>query len=326
MRGTSPRRNETNDERTNMKNDNQNIQQPEVEILRRAVLFSLTTHSWRNRKQADPSKVTADCATGALNSTKRLLESDALNAIMAHLNATYNWCLARAMYSGVRRGVYFVKRDMVGEFESYIAQAGAELRDVLVPAFLAEYEACIAGAAKPAADGGLGELFDRKDYPSPDDLAACFGFDHSWLALSVPDELPEEVNRRECAKLRASFEEAQVEVKFALREGFKALVDKARSLLVEKKSDGRQRAFRQKSLEAMDKFFATFEARNMMADGELTALVCEAKSALRGIDVKKLARDSVFRGEVAERFNVVNVELEKLLVDRPRRAFLRDEN
>lgn len=302
-----------------------NVDQPEVNILRNAMLFSLTTHSWRNRRQADSTKITADCDAKKLNTTKRLMESEKFDALHKHLNLTYNWCLSRAMFSCIRRGVYFVKRTMVPEFEAYLDEANKQLREKFVPEFVAEYQACKEKSKLPAYQGGLGVLYDEADYPTTEALTAMFSFEWSWLALSVPDELPEEVRVRECAKLRESFFDAQTEVRFALREGFKGIIDNALELL-ETKPGEKPRRFTDATVGTFEKFFETFNARNMMEDKELETVVAEARKVIGGITDTKSLRDSeTLRQATAKQFEKVGKVLSKLVAERPTRRFQRDE-
>lgn len=294
-------------------------QETDIKILRNAMLFSLTIRAWSNRCQADDSKITAECDKSKLNTTKKLIESEALQAIMQHTNMVYNWCLARSMQSSIRRGVYFVKRDMVQTFEDFLSESQRLLDEKFVPALLAEYAQCKANAQKPASEGGLGELYCEEDYPTPEDLRRSFCFEWSWMSLSVPNELPEEVRQRECDKLRESFQNAQTEVVYALREGFKKIVDNAANLLTAPKN-GKQRIFGKATVQTFEKFFDTFEARNLMDDAELKQLVNQARATVKGIKLDQIKNGDV-RADIAQQFNAVSNAMDKLLVDRPGRKF-----
>jgi hypothetical protein len=51
--------------------------------------------------------------------------------------------------------------------------------------------------------------------------------------LERADDLPEEIRTRENQKLRESFEQAQEEIRYALRAGFKDLVDQIENKCLE---------------------------------------------------------------------------------------------
>ena len=292
----------------------------EIEILRQAMLIGIGRHCWTNRASADQTQITADCDKGKLSTTKRLIASQKYQDIVRHIEVTLAWVAKRTMQSTIRKGVYFVRRDTVDEVCGYIDAQNSHLRDVLVPDFCAtEYEPSIEAASKPASEGGLGVLFNRDDYPAKDDMPHRFGIDYSLFALSIPDELPAEVYAKESAKLRQSFAEAQDEVKFALREGVKQFVDDAANQLTGGKK------FNSKTVKKLDKFFDTFHARNMTDDKALEDLVEQARKAVRGIDLKMVGKDGLGRASVAKQFSAVAAEVEKLLVDRPKRKFRFDE-
>ena len=294
--------------------------QNEIEILRQAMLIGIGRHCWTNRASADQSGITADCAKDKISTTKRLIDSQKYKDICRHIEVTIQWVRDHTMQSTIRKGVYFVRRDMVDEVTGYIDAQNSHLRDVLVPDFCAtEYEPSIDAASKPASEGGLGVLFNRDDYPAKDDMPHRFGIDYSLFALSIPDELPAEVYAKESAKLRQSFAEAQDEVKFALREGVKQFVDDAANQLTGGKK------FNSKTVKKLDKFFDTFHARNMTDDKALEDLVEQARKAVRGIDLKMVGKDGLGRASVAKQFSAVAAEVEKLLVDRPKRKFRFDE-
>jgi len=279
-------------------------QPTDVAVLRNATLFSLTRNAWSNYRKADKSKITvtgsathesggssSDTAANRVNVTKKLIESAELDAVRKYMNDMYGWCLARSMPStAIRRGIYFVKNDQVLSFEDKLAEAQAQLRDVVVPAFLAKYEDAKEAAKKPASEGGLGELYNEDDYPTVDDLRGMFGLKWSWLQLGVPDELPDAVRGREVAKLKESFLEAQEEIRFALREGFKDLVSHAIDRLTPG-PDGKRKIFCESTFEKFTEFFETFNARNLLEDEELEAVVAQAKEIVAGLSVDDLRNE-----------------------------------
>ncbi len=335
-----------------------------VAALRNAMLFSLTRRAWSNRIKADKAKVQTTAAKKNLNLTKRLLNSKELDAIESHLADTYNWCLARAMPStALRRGIYLVKRDMVLEFEDYLTKAElileAKVDALLAPAMdpvlvpgpdgvtlvqsvvdgvpqvtpvvidgvsQTVYDMCRLEMAMPEENGGLGDLYKASDYPTTKELRESFGIKWAWLALSVPNELPEEVREREVTKLKESFEAAQEEIKFALREGFKELIDRAVERLTPGEG-GKPKVFRDTLVTNFNDFFETFSARNLMEDGQLAALVAQAKGIIGNVPVKSLREEAKVREATVAKFAEVTEVLNGLVAEKPSRRFnLEDES
>lgn len=354
----------------------------DLQVLRNAMLFSLTTHRFSNRRSADRALVQTTGDKRKLNVTKALLVSPDLDKVNDLLNETYAWCFERAMQSSaVRRGIYFVKRNMVVEFEAKLAEANAKLNgeNGLVAKFLATYETYKERMKLPAAPvspvagdqvtvaeglvtfsgtvvrqddkglylldfptdqawpsrltyaasefvGGLGNLYKESDYPTVDVLREMFSLEHSWLALSVPDELPEEVRERETKKLRESFESAQEEIRYALRAGFKEMVAHAIERLTVKDGE-KPKVFRETLVTNFRAFFDTFNARNLMEDSELESLVNQAKAVVNGLprDASEAAdalRSSPdIRATTVTQFAALNAQLDTLVIDKPIRRF-----
>lgn len=295
----------------------------QLQVLRNAMLFSLTRHTWSNRRKADKSRVQTDADKKRLNVTKQLMVSPELDAINEHLNEIYTWCLDRSMPSNaVRRGIYFVSRDMIQPFEAQLAQARRRLRDDLIPAFLATFDSCKEKMKQPAPDG-LGDLYLESDYPTKDGVRELFSIEWSWLELSVPGELPEEVRERENEKLRRSFEEAQEEIRYALRAGFKEMVDHAVERLTVKPGE-KPKMFRDTLVTNFKHFFDTFEARNLMNDSELAELVEQAKAVVSGLpseDAKQLRDVPAYRAIAAASFADLNRAMDTLVIEKPSRRF-----
>lgn len=294
-------------------------------VLRNAMLFSLTRRAWSNRRRADKNKVETNADKKNLNLTKRLLNSPELDALMDHLQETYDWCLARAMPStAMRRGMYFVKRDMIPVFEAYLVDAKRQLSEKYLPKFIETYEECKLEMKMDKEQGGLGDMYNENDYPKPEDIPVMFDIQWAWLALSVPNELPEEIRERETAKLRESYEKAQDEIVSALREGFKQLVDHAVERLTPG-ADGKQKVLHATAVENIREFFETFSARNLMNDSELAGVVEQAKKILGDTDIDTLRKEAPVRERIAAQFSDVTKVLDGLVTTRPGRRFALDE-
>ena len=288
------------------------------------MLFSFTRHAWSNRSQGDKGIVNTTADKKRLNLTKRLLTCPELTAINDAMNGVYVWALGRSMQSdAVRKGIYFVKRDMVPIFEDRLTAVVKELNESLIPAFIAAYPAAKEAMKLPAENGGLGDLYVEGDYPAPEQLRRAFSIQWAWLALSVPDELPDEVRTREITKLRESFEQAQEEIKFALRESFQQVVAHAIECLTPN-PDGTPKMFRASSVN-FDGFFETFHAKSMVDDNELIALVDRAREIIRGMpDPARLRKSTTLRAQTAAQFAEVNHILDDLVSDKPNRMFCFD--
>ena len=326
-----------------MKTTKSKIKDAGVQILRSAVLFNLTRRAWSNRCKVGNGKLKTDetaenglivptNVTKRVNATKRLIQCDEYDAIITHLNETYSWCLARSMMAtGVSRGVYFVRRDMVETFENYLAEAQRMLMQELLPLFIAKYPEAKQNSKRPVNDldsenGGLGSLYNEGDYPTEASLLESFGIEHSWFALSVPDELPEEIRVKENAKLRASFETAQQECLYALREGFNGLVSHAIDRLKVGPGEKPKIFVADSMVDGFMGFFDTFRAKNLMDDAALEEVVGKAQEIVMQFapNVQHVKGSVGLRNQIAGKLAEVKTTLDGLLKDRPCRRMVFD--
>jgi hypothetical protein len=326
------------------------ISTKDIQLLRNAMLFTLTTHSWGNRASASKGAVQSDADEDRVTASFQLLGTKKnpcaeYKAVMAELGALYNWCLSHSMLSGMRKGLYFAKRyvtdpenpsqkvSQIDQFDAKIAESERRIRKVLIPAFLDEigedgltaYERGKNAARLPKEQGGLGSNYREDYYPSVAELRNSFRIDYQWLQLSVPDELPQEIRERENAKLRRSYEEAQTEIKFALRESFLSMLKGAADQLTVG-PDGKEKAFKQNLFDdRWQNFFATFESKNMLEDAELEALVTQCKAILSGVSGQEMKDDVGIRERVAEEFGKVQEAVTELVAEKPVRKFAFEE-
>jgi hypothetical protein len=291
----------------------------ESDLLKRATLFTMTLSQWGNRKKADMSAVKVSADKRQLSLTKHLIESDELVALRRHLHETKAWCMARCMPSFLKAGIYVVKLDQVPVFEEHLAKSLKKMRDELVPAFVAAYP----DAVTKASDA-LGDLYDQNDYPAANLLTSRFDIDWAWIGFGVPENIPAKLRQQEADKLRKKFIDAEQEILFALREGFKQVIEHAVERL--KIEPGKKPPIIKESLVAnLSEFFETFEAKNLMDDDELAGLVEKAKAIIGSTSGETLRKNPKSRKAIAAQFEDVKATLDKMLVNRPARLFDMDE-
>lgn len=315
-------------------------QTQEVQILRQAMLFGLTRRAWSNRRMANREHIKTEEAdsngvksdrrlSSRVNATKSLIVCAEYDNIMAHLNGTYTWVLSRSMLAtGIGRGINFVRRDSVDEIIQHVESDRVVLLNELVPALIEVYPQAKANAKRPMNDeepeqGGLGSLYVEADYPAEPQLAGSFDIEYRVFALSVPDELPEEIRVKENAKLRESFERAQVEVLFALREGFQGLVEHAIDRLKVNPGEKPKIFVADAMVERFVEFFDTFRHKNLMDDQALEDVVGRAQGIVLNFapNMQTVKHSTPLRNQIAGQLAEVKSTLDGLLKDRPTRRF-----
>lgn len=320
-----------------------NVSQPEVQILRAAMLFGLTRRCWPNRATTSNEHVKTDEVlengtvitqklTKRARTTVRLIQCEEYDNIVAHLGNTYNWVLARSMLATeIGRGVNFVRRDSLDDIIAKVEEDRKVLRDELLPKFIEKYPKAKEDAKRPVNDqeperGGLGSLYQEADYPTIEKLRESFDITYRVFALSVPDELPEELREKENHKLRQMFETAQKECLYALREGFKGLVEHAIERLQVKPGEKPKIFVADSMVSGFMEFFDTFRHKNLMDDEELEGVVGKAQDIIMQFapNAKQVKNSVPLRNQVAAKLTQVGEQLDDLLKDRPVRRFVLD--
>lgn len=318
-----------------------------LEALKNTTLFSISVKRWGNKARVrdliafekylklrhapdgqpvpDISLVTVEGggadAPKRVSVSKTLVVSEALDQLNAYLTEAKAKALAYGMPSFIRPGSFVVKRELVPAVEELLEAAEREFRSVYLPSFLNAYpEAKRAAETAPVKLGGLGPIYNERDYPSEDKLRTKFGLKWNWFTLTVPEGLPPEIRKREEEKLRAQFEEAAQQMKDALRVMFAELIERAVDRLATQPGEKRKR-FTDTLVTNIDEFFKTFEARNIMGDAELAALVDKAKSIMGGATVERLRADAGFRETVQNKLTAIDEALKPMIEEIEERAF-----
>jgi hypothetical protein len=127
---------------------------------------------------------------------------------------------------------------------------------------------------------------------------------------------------QECRRVAARFEEV-----VALAE--QAFVDELGKLvrhLTERltgSGDGKPKVFRDSAVAHLQEFFTRFRRLNLRSNDELDELVDQARQAVAGVAPQPLREDADLRQRVAAQLGAVATALDGLVVDRPRRSFVR---
>lgn len=268
-----------------------NVQQ----LLQNTVVLSYTMKKWGNSRKADKEKIQTDSDKSRLKLSKELIECPEYAAITSYQGQIRQWLHLRAVPSFFRDALMLVKIDMTDAVEKYLQRA-QQVQIGMVEQLIAVYP-----ERKEDARRALNGLYNEDDYPSQDELRDLFAIRWNWIALSVPETLPDTIRQQENAKLQNLWEESIQEIIKSLREGFKELVDHAVDRLTVRPGE-KPKVFRDTFVVNFKTFLDTFSARNIVNDNELARLVDNAKDILRGITADELRQDISTRNYVAKKF------------------------
>jgi hypothetical protein len=176
---------------------------------------------------------------------------------------------------------------------------------------------------KEAARIRLGSLFDQDDYPSS--LSNEFSVTWDFPSVDAPDylkRLSPDIYRRECERVQFQFTKS---VELATQMFQDQLAELVEHLVERLSSDesGKQKTFRDSTIENLNSFFARFNQLNIGSDEGLRDLIGQAQSVIQGVQPQQLRDNDSLRQRIATQMSAVQASLDGMMVDRPRRNILR---
>jgi hypothetical protein len=300
-------------------------------ISEQCILVDVTLGGFGNRRKVKTTKVKdgenvtdqggvliTDGDPKMVRATKSLMDSPELASINTHDGQTRDWLYSRCLPSPFQKGIYLLPIRLFAAVEQYIRTRMAE-RSQLVTAFVAAIPQRVA-----EAESLLGHNFNPADYPKAEEIGERFVFTRSYLEFGVAsklERLSEQVFNEEKAKIERQWREAGDIAKQALRAGMKTVVDQMVEQLTEKSATGRKKKIYESMLPKLNGFLDLFRDRNIANDHDLETLVATAKQAIKGVDTEALRDNESVRQFVGQQFQTIRAEVEKLIVDRPKRAY-----
>ena len=216
-------------------------------------------------------------------------------------------------------GIRLIRQHEVERFDEQMASYRIELNQAV--AKLDDHYAELKSAAKRR----LGDLFDLNDYPSS--LRGLFDLTWDFPSVEAPEylcQLNPAIYEQERSRVAARFEEA---VQLA-EQGFIAEFAKLIEHLTERLSDnggGERKVFRDSAITNLTEFFGRFRQLNVSSNANLDALVERAQQIVRGVEAQSLRDNNSLRQRVATQFSQVQSVIDGMLVDRPRRRIIRNQ-
>lgn len=257
----------------------------------------------------------------ALHISKDLLQGVELRAIRQFDSAAGNWLRSRCLPLNFREGIHLLPEELITDVDERLVAMESE-RQKLIESFLGSYP-----ERKAEAKKRLKDLFDLAEYPEVNKLRQAFYFEVRYLSLDTPTKLKDikaSIFRREAEKANRFWAEAAEEVQAALRGAMAKMVDH----LVDKlrdTPDGKKKAIHKSSVKKLEEFLTLFKARNITDDKQLATLVEKAQAIVGGTSLDLLKKDASIKEKVLSSFEGIKKSLDKMIVDRPKRAISFEE-
>jgi hypothetical protein len=260
-----------------------------MSIASSAMLVELSIGTWTARKL--DKKVTSEvninkrASDNASRVNKNLLPGvEKLDKITKYGAAVRNWMYTKTLpWSDF--GARLIPTAQFFDFKRELDAKQAEF-DQLVDEFIQEYPSLISMQAFK-----LGDMFDREEYPSPDDIRDKFKFNVAFMPVPESGDFRVDVGNDELQHLREQYdadfkrklEQAMGDVSKRLLEGLSHLSERMTDY-----DDGKRKVFQSTLIERLGETIASVRALNVTKSQAIEQLAANAELAIRDVDVEIL--------------------------------------
>lgn len=299
---------------------------PEIkstDLFEKAVIISVNFSRPGNRKKVPSGVIQADADLEMLHVSKDLLDAPEYEAVESLDRECASWLETRCVQpSPMGRGTRLLPFELVEETDTKLEEFRRR-REKLIKKVGEKYQERV-----EESKAKLRGLWDPTQYPPQERYLAAFGMSWNYLTFGTPaalEVISKALFEREREKAEAKVAEATEEILRMQRAVMKELVDH----LVDRVTpgpDGKAKTFHKTTLTKLQEFLALFGARNIANDGELERLVAQARDVLSDIDPATLRANKNLRQYVQVKMAGVKAELDKMVVLRPERRIVLDDD
>ena len=261
-----------------------------------AVLVNLSLSVWSGRKldkrvsqEVDAAKSTK---TRAGNYHKNLLAgTDKLDAINKVAGAVRTWHYT-VTQPWSDNGARILSAEQMFDYKARLVEFEREFVGK-VHEFLNEYDNLVSAAAF-----SLGDLFDRDEYPTREEIERKFGFGYTIEPLPQSGDFRVEIGDEGLRELQAQYEQAITNrVEQAMRDSWDRLHDvlSKMSERLESTEDGKRKIFRDSLVENAHELCNLLKHFNVNQDVRLESMRMELSNLLSGVDAETLRESDELR-------------------------------
>jgi len=270
-----------------------------ISIATSAMLASVSISCWSAKKIA---KKEGEELTSAKSASKRaaqvqknlLADDTRLITINRYAAEIRNW-LARTTLPWSDSGLRLVTTKQFMDFKSDLDAHKAQF-DALVQDFVTMYPTLISAQAFK-----LGAMFDRSEYPAPDEVATKFSISYSFMP--VPEsgdfrvDIAEDIRKDLEEQYAKDYAARVMEVNRDLWGRLKIVLDKINDRLGED-AGGKNKIFRDTLVENALEVCDMLAVLNVTGDAKLETARRETQQALLGVTADDLRKSEAVRGDV----------------------------
>lgn len=272
----------------------------ESQLRTSTILVEFTAGVWTarklDRKVSDEVNAQKRSAANAGRVYKSMLPGvSALDRVAKYKAAVHNWIYANSKpWSDNGQRLITV--------DAYINTVAPELERreqefwVLVEEFLAEYPLLISAQAF-----ALGDLFDRAEYPSVEQVRRKFHYNVSYLPLPSASDFRLELEEESRARLHEQFQrDLQRRADQVVAESRDALVKQLKHVIerLGHGPDGKPNVFQNSLLDNLAEAVSDARAFNLTKDQALQELADEAARVISNVELGELRKNNQLRKDV----------------------------
>ena len=278
----------------------------QVSISSSAMLVDLNINTWTARKLdrtvTDEVNHAKRANHKAARVNKHLLpEVEHLDRILKYSTAVRNWVYEKTL-PWSDRGPRLITTAAFFDFKREIDEHKREF-DTMVENFITYYPTLISTQAFK-----LGDMFNREDYPSVDDVARRFNFSVSYLPVPEAGDFRVDIGQEAVEELRKQYDEAYSrrwdnavnDIKQRLLGGLHHLSDR-----LSPNEDGERKRFRNNILEEFADTISTVRALNITKDEAIYALIDQSEKVIANITVDDVKESDAVREDVRSKVDSI---------------------
>jgi len=279
----------------------------ELNIFELGTLLHFETHSWQARKRL-PQEIAKQISIKAegewVRANKILIDRSHLTEINSIITAARNyvWDISNPFPI---KGINFIALGISEESNKKLKAFSNDLQEKIIP-FVSQYKKYINEAKLQL---GKDDLFDKEDYPDPNDIGSKFWIYWRYFDMTIPSGATDAIYKEESNRIKELFRQTRTETILALRGGFADLVTHLAETM-NGKSKGEKKRVRPEAIEKVMKFFETFQYKNVFKDNELDVLVNQAKDLLIDIEPKDLRDDKSLAKLISNELGDIKTQLD----------------
>lgn len=301
--------------------------QEAINVLDQTTCLLLRFHRCGIVRKGNLSKIQTEANKSRLGLNKKILQSESYDHMMLISRDCRRYTKQRHVPgSPFAEGTHLIPLGLVEDINEKITNAENAFKD-FADTFVNEYANLVEEAKAELAD-----QFDSSNYfdvSTPEGRAALrskFWVERRWFDWSPSSEskVGKAIAFQESQRQGKEVQDLALQVKAALRVGFKKLIDHLVDRLTPT-PNGSRKQFAPTTVTKVVDFLALFSARNVVGDRELAVLADQAKAVLDGQTPESIRSDENVASVMAEKMITIKSELDKLVEEMPERVITLDD-